>query len=66
MAKSICPKCAHDHFEMVECDDVKDSKFKIMFIQCSQCGSVVGTTDFYNIPNLLEKLAKKLGFNLHD
>ncbi|RYZ94261.1 MAG: hypothetical protein EOO68_20595 [Moraxellaceae bacterium] len=65
MAKSTCPKCSNGSFEMVESDNVKDSKFKIMFIQCTSCGAVVGTTDFYNIPNLLEKIAKKLGFNLH-
>lgn len=66
MAKSICPKCEHDQFELMESDSVKESKFKIMFIQCAQCGAVVGNTDFYNIPSLLEKLAKKLGVNLHD
>ncbi|MEY4590767.1 MAG: hypothetical protein RL497_2843 [Pseudomonadota bacterium] len=66
MAKSICSKCSHDGFELVEQDNVKNSKFKIMFIQCANCGVVVGTTDFYNTPNLLEKLAKKMGFNLHE
>jgi uncharacterized Zn finger protein len=66
MAKSICPKCAHDQFELVESDSVKDSKFKIMFIQCQQCGTVVGNTDFYNIPSLLEKIAQKLGFSLYE
>ena len=37
-----------------------------MFIQCVACGTVVGTTDFYNVPSLLEKLALKLGFNLRE
>lgn len=66
MAKSKCPHCQHEAFELVEHDDVKDSKFKIMFIQCVACGTVVGTTDFFNVPSLLEKLANKLGVNLHE
>jgi len=40
------------------------SKYKIMFIQCSSCGAVVGVSDCYNIPSLLEKIAAKLGFKL--
>jgi uncharacterized Zn finger protein len=66
MAQSKCPHCQHEAFELVERDDVKDSKFKIMFIQCVACGTVVGTTDFFNVPSLLEKLARKLGVELHD
>lgn len=66
MAKSICPKCEHDQFELVEADNIKDSKFKIMFIQCQSCGAVVGNTDFYNVPSLLEKMSNKLGIVLHD
>jgi hypothetical protein len=51
---------------MKENDNVRDAAHKIMFIQCANCGSVVGTTDYFNIPTLLEKLAKKLGVTLHD
>jgi Fe2+ or Zn2+ uptake regulation protein len=40
------------------------SKYKVMFVQCSSCGAVVGVVDYYNIPGLLEKIAAKLGFKL--
>ena len=60
MAMSSCPKCGAHRFEMKESSPT-GSKFRIMFIQCASCGTVVGVTDFYNIPNLLGKLAKKFG-----
>lgn len=65
MARSICSKCERSNFEMVEQGNVRGAKYKIMFIQCSHCGSVVGTTDYYNVPSLLEKVAKRMGFNLY-
>ena len=65
MARSSCPKCDSNRFEMKEYDP-SGSYYKIMFIQCSSCGAVVGNTDYYNIPKLLSKIAKKLGFNLFD
>jgi uncharacterized Zn finger protein len=65
MATSSCPKCSGSSFEMKENGNVRNASFKIMFIQCSSCGTVVGTTDYYNVPSLLEKIARKLGFNLH-
>ena len=63
MAMSSCPKCEDHRFEMKESSPT-GSEFKIMFIQCASCGTVVGVTDFYNIPSLLGKIAKKLEVNL--
>lgn len=65
MAMSSCPKCDGKMFEIQEKDNVRNAAYKIMFIQCVSCGAVVGTTDYFNVPVLLEKLAKKLGFKLH-
>jgi hypothetical protein len=45
-------------------NSVRGSDYKIMFVQCATCGTVVGITDFYNVPSLLIKLAKNLGFSL--
>ena len=63
MAMSSCPKCGANSFEMKESSPA-GSRFKIMFIQCASCGTVVGVTDFHNIPILLNKIAKKLGVDL--
>lgn len=48
MAISTCPKCDNTCFEIVEHSPI-GSNFKLMFIQCNQCGAVVGVTDFYNL-----------------
>lgn len=63
MAISKCPKCDSTFFEIKEAEP-RNSSFKIMFIQCSSCGAVVGVTDYYNTSTLLVKIAKKLGFDL--
>ena len=65
MARSSCPKCGGHRFKMSEFEPER-SRFKIMFIQCVSCGTVVGVTDIYNIPRLLGKIAKKLGIELFD
>ena len=65
MAQSKCPCCASTRFEMVANQNVNKAKNVIMFIQCASCGAVVGTESYYDIPVLLDKIAKKLGVNLN-
>ena len=52
MSQSKCATCNHSTFEMVE-NTPKGSKFHVMFIQCAQCGTVVGVQPSENIPALL-------------
>lgn len=56
-------KCESNHFELVEYTPQK-SRFKLMFVQCGSCGTVVGVLDFYNIGNLIHEFAEKLGVKL--
>lgn len=63
MATSKCPKCDSTCFEMRE-NAPSGSKYKLMFVQCAYCGAVVGVTDYFNIPSLLEKIARHLGFSV--
>ena len=42
MAQSTCLKCNSTHFEEVPAEP-KHSLIKAMFIQCQNCGTVVGT-----------------------
>ena len=63
MAQSPCPKCGNHGFELVE-NAPKGSDYKLMFVQCSSCGTVVGVTDFYNTASLLERIAKALSVKL--
>jgi len=63
MALSTCPKCSSHSFELKE-TEVSHSKHKLYFVQCSLCGCVISTQEFFNISTLIYKLAKKLNVNL--
>ena len=52
MAISKCPRCEGTRFEMKEAN-VKDSRFKLTFVQCAACGTVVGVMDYYNMQNVI-------------
>jgi len=59
MASSQCPKCANRFFEIAT-NSPRGGNFKLGFVQCTQCGSVVGTMDYYNIGKLINDLEKKI------
>jgi uncharacterized Zn finger protein len=63
MAQSKCPKCESTSFELV-LRTPSGSDYQLSFIQCSQCGGVVGVLDFYNIGDLILRLAEKLNVPL--
>lgn len=60
MATSKCGGCGSFSFEMVEKSNVRGSRFKIMFIQCSTCGVPVGVMDYFNIGNKIDELEKRV------
>lgn len=60
---SKCPNCSSTSFETA-IEEPSGSNFKLIFIRCSSCGTVVGTMDYYNIGSMLEKIGDKLGINL--
>jgi hydrogenase maturation factor HypF (carbamoyltransferase family) len=64
MATSTCPKCTSTSFE-IKTNEPKGSRYKIHFIQCSSCGAVVGTMEYYDTANLLDKIGKKLGIDIY-
>lgn len=70
MALSSCPKCSNHLFEIQETEPSK-SAYKLMFVQCSSCGAVVGVLDFFNIgakltkqDEALKRIAQKLGVHV--
>jgi hypothetical protein len=65
MARSTCVKCGNGKFETMQ-HSPSGSRFKLVFIQCSSCGGVVGVVDFYNIGDRLTELGKKLGVTLSE
>lgn len=58
MASSTCIKCGNNSFEVVK-KTASGSKFEYNFVQCNQCGGVVGVLDCYNIGTLILELAEK-------
>lgn len=60
---SKCPNCQKTGFE-VEIEEPKDSKFKLLFVRCQWCKTVVGVLDYYNIGKLLHVLAEKLNVKI--
>ncbi len=63
MAASTCIKCGWTKFETVAKEPNK-SAYKLLFTQCTNCGGVVGVTEFYNIGALVHALAKALKVKL--
>jgi hypothetical protein len=63
MALSTCVKCGGTFFEVVQVEP-QGSAFKMLFVQCSACGGVVGVQEFFNVGDLVHTLAERLGVKL--
>lgn len=59
MAQSTCPKCESHSFEVVNVTP-DNSRFTLMFVQCAECGAVVGTMDLRNIGEMISQLPDQL------
>jgi hypothetical protein len=53
MAASTCVKCGSTSFDLKE-TVLRGSPWKFYFVQCSQCGGVVGVLDDQNIGRMLQ------------
>ena len=54
-----CPKCNVTSFEIVEDTPIK-SEFKLFFLRCSSCKSIVTAFEYYNIHAQLKQIMKAL------
>ncbi len=54
-----CPKCGNQSFEMVS-GEPGNWRFKIMFVQCASCKTVVGTMDYFNLSTLIHELNERI------
>ena len=59
MAFSKCSKCDSTYFEVVE-NSPSNSNFKLFFVQCSRCGSVIGAMDYFNIGTRIKEVENKI------
>lgn len=60
MAQPTCPKCDSRRFEVQVFEPLR-STFRLLCINCAQCGAVVSVMDFYNMGQMVRDLGKKLG-----
>ena len=63
MAASTCSKCGNHSFEIVQNVPV-GSSFKLWFVQCANCGCVVGTHEYILLSSMILDLANKLNVEL--
>ena len=55
---SKCPKSEQTSFETV-IETPTNSKYKLQFVRCSFCKTIVSTKDYFNIGAMLEKILHK-------
>lgn len=60
---SRCPKCENSSFE-ISTESPKNSNFKVSFVRCYSCKTVVGTLEPESTTSLLHKLAQKLNVSI--
>jgi hypothetical protein len=62
MALSTCIKCGSTLFEVKQVTPL-GSNFILNFIQCSNCGGVVGVVEYLNIGAELQEIKRRLGIS---
>lgn len=60
MAESRCIKCGKSHFEVVHANNLEGTTRAVLFVQCTNCGSVVGVLDFLNVSVKAERMKNDL------
>lgn len=56
MAQSRCLKCGGNKFEVVHANNLEGTTRAVLFVQCTECGSVVGVLDFLNVSVKAERV----------
>ncbi|GAB6152841.1 hypothetical protein JCM17380_15910 [Desulfosporosinus burensis] len=60
MAQSCCIKCGCTQFEAVHANNLEGTTRALLFVQCSDCGAVVGVLDFLNVSVQVERVKNEL------
>ena len=60
MAQSRCIKCGGIKFEVVHANNLEGTARAVLFVQCTDCGSVVGVLDFLNVSVKAERIKSDL------
>lgn len=59
MAMTKCSHCEGGRFEIVT-KEPTGTRYKLLFVQCAQCGAPVGVMDYLNIGAVLEGHGQRL------
>ena len=59
MAISKCAKCENTFFELKE-NAPTGAAFKVQFVQCSKCGTVVGVLEYHNTGAMVQNVERRL------
>jgi len=60
MAQSRCIKCGGCKFEVVHANNLEGTTRAVLFVQCTDCGSVIGVLDFLNLSVKAERVRNDL------
>jgi len=60
MAQSRCIKCGGTQFEVVHANNLEGTTRAVLFVQCTDCGSVAGVLDFLNVSVKAERVKNDL------
>jgi hypothetical protein len=60
MAQSRCIKCGNAQFEVVHANNLEGTVRPVLFVQCSDCGTVVGVLDFLNVSVQVDRVKNEL------
>jgi len=66
MAQSTCVKCGDYRFEVTDPVTLPNALQPVVFVQCANCGGVVGVQDSLHAPHMILKLAQKLNIPAKD
>lgn len=60
MAQSRCIKCGNSQFEVVRANNLVGTPRDVLFVQCTNCGSVIGVIDLLNVSVKAERVKNDL------
>jgi hypothetical protein len=59
MAQTKCPHCENTRFETTV-QQPKNSNFKLVFLQCGDCGAPFGVLPYYDERGILVEISNRL------
>ena len=65
MAQSMCPRCEHQQFEIVQYTPI-NTKSALFFVQCAMCGSVISVLEHDHFQDRIQQFEANFNKRLED